>query len=394
MTLPKIEEWIKEVENRPGSALGILKLIAGRLRDLTERNEELLAENIALQDGTRVEEYRKRIAHLEYQLDLLKRRYGLDGEALTELPPEPAGVTPISLLAYNARGRVLRIKISPERPVLGHLMGELAAAGELPRLLAVPEQEELFLLYTSGRVSTCTVGDIPALETGGTWVWDQGALPDEPHAGEHLACLMPLSRLPLADYFLQTSRRGCVKKTMTSVSETVFDTHYLGKGALQKTDQAFDLSLCQKKDCFALVTHQGRLLGLNVDDLSYSVEERIKLDPTDHVVVGFVVGPQDELLCLTQNGKVIHKEAGFLESAKASSTRGQALIPSARVEQGVRFIGAAPLREMDRVAVLDAAGQLTLHAKADLTAAGSIPVETTLVAFGIVPGVDGKQSKP
>jgi hypothetical protein len=394
MTLPKIDEWIKEVENRPGSALGILKLIAGRLRDLTERNEELLAENIALQDGSRVEEYRKRIAHLEYQLDLLKRRYGLDGEALKELPAEPAGAPPVSLLAYNARGRILRIEIVPERPVLGHLTGELSAAGELPRLLAVPAQEELLLLFTSGRVSTCAVGNLPALEIGGTWAWDQGALPDEPHAGERLACLMPLSRLPLADFFLQTSRRGCVKKTMTTVAETVFDTHYLGKGALQKTDQSFDLSLAQKKDCFALVTHQGRLLGLNVDDLSYTVEERLKLDPTDHVVVGFVARAEDELLCLTQSGKVIHKEAGFLESAKASSSRGQALIPSARVEQGVRFIGAAPLREMDRVAVLDAAGHLTLHAQSDLTAAGSIPAENPLVAFGIVHAADGKPSKP
>jgi hypothetical protein len=49
-----------------------------RLRELTERNEELLAENIALENGTRVDEYRKQIAHLEYQLDLLKRRFGVE----------------------------------------------------------------------------------------------------------------------------------------------------------------------------------------------------------------------------------------------------------------------------------------------------------------------------
>ena len=78
----KIDEWIKEAETRPGSALMILKLVANRLRDLTERNEELLAENIALQDGSRVEEYQKRITHLEYQLELLKRRIGADDEAL------------------------------------------------------------------------------------------------------------------------------------------------------------------------------------------------------------------------------------------------------------------------------------------------------------------------
>jgi predicted RNase H-like nuclease (RuvC/YqgF family) len=82
----KIDEWMKEAEERPESAVTIVKLIARRLRELTERNEELLAENIALQNGTRVEEYQKRIAHLEYQLDLLKRRFGVDDISAAELP--------------------------------------------------------------------------------------------------------------------------------------------------------------------------------------------------------------------------------------------------------------------------------------------------------------------
>ena len=64
----KIDEWMKEAEERPESAVTIVRLIARRLRELSERDEELLAENIALQNGTRVEEYQKRIAHLEYQL--------------------------------------------------------------------------------------------------------------------------------------------------------------------------------------------------------------------------------------------------------------------------------------------------------------------------------------
>jgi hypothetical protein len=85
----KIDEWIQEAETRPGSALMILKLVANRLRDLTERNEELLVENIALQNGTRVEEYHKRLAHLEFQLEMLKRRLGEDGAVL----PSSAGAT-------------------------------------------------------------------------------------------------------------------------------------------------------------------------------------------------------------------------------------------------------------------------------------------------------------
>ena len=59
----KIDEWMKEAEERPESAVMIVRLIARRLRELSERDQELLAENIALQNGTGVEEYQKRIAN-------------------------------------------------------------------------------------------------------------------------------------------------------------------------------------------------------------------------------------------------------------------------------------------------------------------------------------------
>ena len=401
MTLPKIDEWIKEVEQRPGSALTILKLIAGRLRDLTEQNEALLAENISLQDGSRAEEYRKRIVHLEYQLDMLKRRLGLNREDLAALAAEPAAV-PLSLLVYQAHGRILRIEPIPEAGAPSHLRGDLSAGGEPPRLVALPASEELLLLFSSGRVSTCAVEDIP-IRPAGNWDLEQAALPDEPHAGERLACLMPLAELALADFFLQTSRRGCIKKTMTSMAENIFENHYLGRGTIQRMDQAMDVTLCRKGELFALVTQTGRLLGLNVDDLPYSVEERIKLEATDHVVAGFVIHPDEQLLCLTQTGKVISRSASYIEPVKSSASRGQVLIPPARLEQGVRFIGAAALRETDEVAVLDAARNFNLHAQAELTGAGVIRSDVPLMAFGIVPArasrralsrADGGESNP
>jgi DNA gyrase/topoisomerase IV subunit A len=392
MTLPRIEEWIKEVEQRPGSALTILKLIARRLRDLTEENQALLAENISLQDGTPVEEYRKRIIHLEYQLDMLKRRLGLNQEELAALSAEPAAIT-LSLLVYNAHGRILRIEPVPETGVSGHISGELLAGGEAPRLLALPANEELLLLFSSGRISTCAVEDLPAWPAG-DWDLEQAALPDEPHAGERLACVIPLSGLALADFFLQASRRGCIKKTMTSMAENVFENHYLGRGTIQRMDQPLDVTLCRKGELFALVTQAGRLLGLNVGDLPYSVEERIKLEATDHMVAGFIICPEELLLCLTQTGKVISRSAGFIEPVRSSASRGQTLIPPARLEQGTRFIGAAAIQETDRVAVLDADGNLSLHAQDELTGAGVIRNEVPLVAFGVVQYPAGKQTKP
>ena len=72
----KIEEWIREVEERPSSASLILRYIANRLSELASWNEELLAENIELRSGRKVEEYESRIASLEYQVGLLKRQLG------------------------------------------------------------------------------------------------------------------------------------------------------------------------------------------------------------------------------------------------------------------------------------------------------------------------------
>ena len=381
----KIDEWIKEAEARPQSAVTIVKLAAKRLRELTERNEELLAENIALQNGTRVEEYQKRIAHLEYQLDLLKRRFNGDALELTELPIQATELTTYSLLIYNANGRILRLEIDSILPSFGRIADETLPNNEQPRLLFVPSNEEVLLLFTSGRVSTCSAGSIPAMPIGQEWSWNQAALPDEPRAGELLACVMPLSHLPLSEFFLQVSRRGCVKKTMTSMAQSILGNHYLGKGAIQKSDQPFDLALCQKKDAFAFVTFEGKLLGLDVDDLPYSTEDRIKLTASDYVIASFVPHPDESMLCVTQTGKVIHREQNSLEISKSSLAKGQPLIPPSRLEQGVRFVGAASVRDSDQVVVLDAKGNLNVHQADSITGGGSIGADGLILSIGVIP---------
>jgi len=390
----KIDEWMKEAEARPESAVTIVKLVAKRLRELTERNEELLTENIALQNGTRVEDYQKRIAHLEYQLDLLKRRFGADESLLVDLPGKSVETATPSLLAYDTYGHVLRIEIDSKTQVLGRIADETLQTSEQPRLLVVPSNEEVLLLFTSGRVSTCTVSNIPALECGGTWMWNQAALPDEPRAGEFLACIMPISRLPLSEFFLQVSRRGCVKKTMTSMAQSILGNHYLGKGALQKSDQSFDVTLCLKTDLFAFVTIEGKLLGLDVDDLSYSAEDRIKLTASDYVIASFVPHAEESILFLTQTGKVIQREYDSLELSRSPLAKGQALISPTRLEQGVRFIGAASVRDADRVAVLDAKGNLNIHSAESIIGAGSVDAEGVVLSMGVLPAEDWKDSNP
>ena len=390
----KIDEWIEEAETRPESALTIVKLIAKRLRELTGRNEELLAENIALQNGTRVEEYQKRVAHLEYQLDLLKRRFGTDESMLTELPMDSTETSTLSLLVYNAQGRVLRIEIHPDVQALGRITDEMINDSEQPRLLAVQSNEEVLLLFTSGRVSTHALSSIPTVDSGGAWSWEGAALPDEPRAGELLACITPLSRLPLSDFFLQVSRRGCVKKTMTSVAQSILANHYLGKSALQKSDQPFDVTLCQKKDLFAFVTFEGHLIGLDVDGLSYSAEERIRLTSSDYVVGSFMTHSNESMLFMTQTGKVIHRESDSLELSKSPLAKGQALISASRLEQGIRFIGAASVRDEDQIAVLDATGSLNVYLTDAMTGAGSIAAGGLILSIGVIRAEGGKRANP
>jgi hypothetical protein len=390
-SLQKIDEWIKEAEDRPQSALMILRLIAGRLRELTDRNEELLAENIALQDGTRVEEYTRRIAHLERQLELLKRRFGPDGVLAADALELSTVPQMISLVLYQARGKLVRIEPGlpdlSSKTSLGQITGDVFPWGEFPRLLAVPSPEELLMVFTSGRVSSCAVAQVPALENEGIWSWDQASLPDEPHGGELLAALVPFTSLPLADFFIQVSRRGCVKKTMTSLAENIMTNHYLGRGTLQKADRPFETILCRKNARLVLVTYEGRLLSLDVDDLTFSTEERIRLQPHDHVIAAFLIEPDQSLICLTQTGKVIHRESVVMEPAKSGSARGQALIPTSRLEQGTRFVGAAAIREPERVLVLNTAGGLTLHACTEITGLGALPIEEPVLAFCVVPAV-------
>ena len=390
----KIDEWLKEAEARPASALMIVKLIAKRLRELTERNEELLAENIALQNGTRVEEYQKQIAHLEYQLDLLKRRFGTNDISLVEIAPDVAETPTLNLLAYNANGRIIRVEINSDVHSLGRITDEIINDREPPRLLGIPSNEEVLLLFTSGRVSTYAVNTIHSLDVGSAWSWEQAALPDEPRAGELLACIVPLSHLPLSDFFLQVSRRGCVKKTMTSMAQSILANHYLGRSALQKSDQPFDLTLCQKKERFAFVTHEGHLLGLEVDGLSYSAEERIHITATDYVVASFITRPDESLLFVTQTGKVIHRENDSLELSKSSLAKGQALISPTRLEQGIRFVGAASVQDANKIAVLDAEGNLSVHLAEAVTGAGSIEAGGLILSIGVIPAEAGKAPNP
>ena len=387
----KIEEWIKEAEERPASAQLILKHIANRLRELAQRNEELLNENIALQLGNRVEEYERRIAHLEYQLDMLRRQFGGTLQSLESLSasgsPQPITEQTYSVLVYTSRGSVARIVIDLQAIGPGEVIAQLPVIGfageDPPRMLAAASTEELLFVFSSGRVSTLPVEELPPVEMGEDKIVsaEQLVVPDEPRGPEILVSLLPLSGLALCELLVQTSRRGYAKKILESMVASILANHYIGTGVRLPTDQTLHVSLCKKENRLILVSRSGFLLQINVSQLPHSIEEVMRLDPADHLVAALVPDADRSILIATQIGKLIHRTPDSFEIATSFKTRGVPLYSKTRHEQGTRVVGAAMVKENDLGAALHSQGQVTLHPVQDLFASGTIPVSGELVAF-------------
>lgn len=405
-TPEKIEEWLKEVEERPASAGLIIQFVGNRLRDLAQRNEALTAENIALMTDKRVEEYEQRIAHLEYQLDLLKRQLGGDLSAALEAAGSAPGApgkpsAQMSLVIYHPSGRALRLAAGlPEQgePLrLGRLAGELIVNGEPPRLLGVSASDELLFVFSSGRVAALPASSLPAdrPDAGEAALdWVNAPLPEEPRAGESLVCIAPISRIALAEYLLQASRRGYVKKIRAQMSQSILANHYIGAGVKIPTDRTFALALSSKDDRLALVTKEGYLQCLDVLRLPFSVEQALNLGSTDHLVAAFpIAGPESaageagprSVVVMTQLGKAVHWLESDIETAASTKVRGQAVFSAQRRGQGTRVVGAAALRSDDWIAGLENAGDLWLYPAKDLLDRGTLPVQGELVAFTAFP---------
>jgi DNA gyrase/topoisomerase IV subunit A len=396
ITPEKIDEWLREVEERPSSASLIIQLIANRLSALSRRYEEVLAENTLLLTGKKVEEYEARIASLEYQLDLLKRQLG--GETAAAAAGEASPAT-ASLFIYTSQGLVLRRELDPSELAssrdLGQLRGQPAGAEEgpppVPQLLAVGSHEELLFLFDSGRTATIAAADIPA--AAGDLDWEQASL-EEPRGGEELAAIVPIGRMPLSDCCVQASRQGAIKKMVRSAFESYVAKHFVGTGVKLSTDRTCGLALCEKDDRVVLASQEGYLLTVETARLAYAIEDSIRLSPTDHIVTAFALGQKKQIALLTNTGKCIVRDTGWLEPAGTSlRTRGQAAFSDERRKGGIRLVGAAAVDEKDWGAALDSDGRLGVYPMRDLLGAGTVFSEPRedlrLVAFAVFSSLAG-----
>jgi len=372
----KIEEWIQEVEERPTSASNILRYIANRLIELSSRNERLKSENIELRLGHKVEEYESRIANLEYQLELLKRQLGGELPQDTAVPVSEA----LSLILSESQGNVLRVEVPLDELAAGKSLAHFAgpiAPEMLVHLLVTNAREELLLVFSSGRTEAVPVERLPLCQPDHL-NWSEANF-FEPRAGEELVTVMPIARMSLFDYCIQTSRKGYVKKIKEAFFENHLTKNYIGTGVRLPADRTLSLTFCKKDDLLTLVTREGYLQTVEIEKLPFTIEEVLRLGTSDYVQSTFTLAGKPSILLLTQNGKVIHRDAGWLEPSTAFKSRGQSAYSQSRRESGVRIVGADAVDELNWGIILTSDGKLVSQRMADLFAAGSVEFETDQV---------------
>lgn len=371
----KIDEWIREVEERPASAALIIQYIANRLSELASREEELAAQNIELLNGRKVEEYENRIANLEYQLELLKRQLGGEIILPTEKPVLKPFVETINLLAYNPFGQVLRLEFNPTPLAHGMVIGRINTNEALvdirPNILVTSSNEEVLFLFDSGRTEGIPVSSLP-ISSPDNLDWQQ-AYVQEPRLKEELAAIHPIARMSLFETCVQTSRRGFVKKIKTSFLATHVTEKYIGSGVKMPADRTCSLTLANKDDLYVLVSQEGYIFSMQVDRLPVAIEEVVHLGITDHIVAAFVTGQKSSVIFITQNGKAVNRDTSWLVQAGSFKSKGQPLLSKERREAGTRIVGVAPVSDGDWGVFLQSDGTLAVYNLHELLATGSIP---------------------
>jgi DNA gyrase/topoisomerase IV subunit A len=370
----KIDEWIHEVEERPSSAELIIRYIANRLTELASRDEELVAQNIELLSGRKVEEYESRIASLEYQLELLKRQLGGEVVLPTEMPSPKPIQEMINVLLYTPLGQVLRLAMDPTTLVpaqsIAKIMGELAIDGIQPGVLVTSSQEELLLIFDSGRTVRLPVTHLPTSDVE-RLDWQQAFI-EEPRIKEELATIQPITKMPLYETCIQASRRGYVKKMKMSFFTAHLEEDYIGSGVKLRADKTCGLTFANKDDLFVMVSQEGYIFSMQAERLPSAIEEVIHLGITDHIVATFVASQKPSILFITQNSKAVHRDTSWLEPASSFKSKGQAILSKERREAGIRIVGAAPVEEADWGVFLDTDGTLSAYRLNDLLARGSV----------------------
>lgn len=355
----KIQEWIEEIESRPMVAPFIVRTLSARAIELDKINEELRAENIALRSGQKTEEYERKIAELEYQLELLKRQVK-NGEVLT-------GSGLARLLAYDAEGRLLGCEFTPSGLIheqsLAMIRNFTPPHRDDMHLIAVGEQAELLLMFDSGRIETRTAIDMPVTPAS-ELDWNQ-PFQIEMRSGERLIAILDISTAPLKNGCIQVSRKGMVRRISQDYFQSFLREGNIGKGVRTAVDQPLNLVLCNPEDTYVLSSRNGYICAMPAEKLSIALEEMIKLEMKDYLVSAFALLPEENLVFALESGELYRQDSPWTDPGDADGSKRRLLLGGARTG-GVQMIMAGAAASQDWVFTLTCKGAIRMTLVGDI----------------------------
>ena len=337
-----IGAWIREVQERPESAPLIIREISDRLIELDKLNEQLRAENLTLSSGQKVYLYEEKIAELEHQLQVMARQ--LEHGPVSEL-------TTANLIIYNQQAQILRLEIEPAQLVSGGNIAKIedqfdADPGYI-RLLTVNANEELLLMFNSGRSERLSVDDIP-LHQDGAVRWQDAHRGDLRNDTE-LILIIPVGKLSIYDQIVQSSRLGYIRKITKNFFQKYISQGNVGKGInpSSSVDSPHSLTLCKADQTLAMVSRDGFVVGLSAGQVPVAVDSAIKLDPNDYVVSTFILEAEQSFVVVSHEGRAVRFEAGWLRTSARPGGKGQAVWSKSKRTMGVQAAGAFAAKEDD-----------------------------------------------
>ena len=351
-TRASLEEWIREIEERPESATEIVRAIANRLIELEKANEDLREKNIELRLENKVEAYEDKIAKLEYQIELLRRQLPQDSGPAVEGK---------ELLVFNRKNQILRKLIPGDSdPSSQQKLAHFSAGSELQddevQLKTFNTAEEILLIFDTGHAVATPLASLPSAP-GDEMDWAQ-AYQEDPDSIEKLITILPISRLPLYEYCVQISRRGFAKRMPAKSFQNYIAKKNIGTGIRQQPDKPFEVILGNAGDTVVIVSKDGYLNSLSVEALPFAIEPVINLGVNDYIVAAFVIQSGASLLIVTKDGKIVHRDVDWLTPANSFRTQGQSIFSRKVRERGTQVIAAAQIQEGDGGIYLNESGQI------------------------------------
>ncbi len=351
ITQAKINEWIRQVEAAPVVAPILIRQITDRLLELDHENEDLRAKNLELSTGNKVRQFEKKIAELEFQLDLLKRQStGGDFQVAH---------TSRSLLVYNDRGQLLRLQLEETELVQGQTFAHIEGTPDLQSyssgLLAVNDYDQLLLIFSTGRTSILSIEELPP-GMPDTLDW-AGAYQIELRSLEELIWILPVTRMHAYDYCVQVSRFGYARKISNQYLNTFIANNNIGKGVKFNFDRILNLVFCNDNQLLVLVSKAGNCLGIDTRALSVTLDEIMRFKVNDYIAAASIFAPGEMLIGITQNGRVYFQNQSWISSGKNGEQKVRRLFPAKKEAEIVA--GAVTANSADWLLVLNDAGCLS-----------------------------------